>query len=239
MMIAIEYRKLKSTGFVPAFLTGGILAALIPVINTAARPDTFTALSGPALKILLNANSQMILLLQMILIVCGACIMYHTEYADRALSHMLALPLNPEQIYFGKAAILVMAFFTLLILEGLGLTFCAAHWFSIPEDFYLELLKYSGTMALLGAPTILFMLMVSSWCENMWISLGIGVLFLSTVTVLTGGPFPLKLVPFLTPFAGLEAAGSSLTHLLIGAAAETAALIILAFPAARIRRYTL
>lgn len=239
MLIPMEYRKLKSTGFVPAFLAGGLLAALIPVINTAARPNTFNGLTGDPLSILLNINAQMVLLLQLVLIVCGACIMYHTEYADRALRHMLALPLKPEQIYFGKAVVLILAFFALLILEGLGLAFCAAHWFSLSGSFFPDLLKHLGSMALLGTPTILFMLMVSSWCENMWVSLGIGVVFLSTVTVLTGGPFPLKLVPFLTPFAGLEASGSGLTHLLIGAAAETAALIILAFPAARIRRYTL
>lgn len=120
MLISMEYRKLKSTGFVPAFLAGGLLAALIPAINTGARPDTFTSLPGDPLSILLNANAQMILLLQMILVVCGACIMYHTEYADRALRHMLALPLRPSAMCLCKfIVLLVLAFLQTALMTGL------------------------------------------------------------------------------------------------------------------------
>ena len=113
-MLSIEFRKLKSTGFLPSIVIGGILAALIPILNTAARPDTFTSQTGPVLSILLTANAQMILLLHLILVICGACTMFHTEYAGRALNHMLALPLRPEGLYFKKAVILILCFLLLL-----------------------------------------------------------------------------------------------------------------------------
>ena len=77
-MLSIEFRKLKSTGFLPSMVIGGILAALIPILNTAARSDTFTSQTGPVLSILLTANAQMILLLHLILVICGACTMFHT-----------------------------------------------------------------------------------------------------------------------------------------------------------------
>ena len=128
-MLSIEFRKLKSTGFLPSMVIGGILAALIPILNTAARSDTFTSQTGPVLSILLTANAQMILLLHLILVICGACTMFHTEYAGRALNHMLALPLRPEGLYFKKAVILILCFLLLLTLEAAGLTFCASRWF--------------------------------------------------------------------------------------------------------------
>ena len=248
-MLSIEFRKLKSTGFLPSMVIGGILAALIPVLNTAARPDTFTSQTGPVLSILLTANAQMILLLHLILVICGACTMFHTEYAGRALNHMLALPLRPEGLYLKKAVILILCFLLLLTLEAAGLSFCASSWFGLSEDFFPELIRYLGSIALLSLPTILFMLLTALLNENMWVSLGIGITFLSMATVLTDGPFALKLVPFLTPFAGLEetctvlAAGDTfsgdLKNLLLCAVTETIILIIAAIPAARTRRYTL
>ena len=203
-MLSIEFRKLKSTGFLPSIVIGGILAALIPILNTAARPDTFTSQTGPVLSILLTANAQMILLLHLILVICGACTMFHTEYAGRALNHMLALPLRPEGLYLKKAVILILCFLLLLTLEAGGLSFCASRWFGLSEDFFPELIRYLGSIALLSLPTILFMLLIALLNENMWVSLGIGITFLSMATVLADGPFALKLVPFLTPFAGLE-----------------------------------
>ena len=46
MMIGIELKKLKSTGFFTSFFAGGILAALVPVANTAFRTELLLPWKG-------------------------------------------------------------------------------------------------------------------------------------------------------------------------------------------------
>ena len=78
MKLSIELKKLKSTGLVLAILTGGMAAALLPVLNTWFRTELFTSLPDSPLVVLLDANSQMMIMLNLILMICGACILYHT-----------------------------------------------------------------------------------------------------------------------------------------------------------------
>ena len=63
MSFRLECKKIRRTGLIGAFLCGGIAAAAFPVINTAARPDTFTAMSGSPTAVLMNANYEMTALL--------------------------------------------------------------------------------------------------------------------------------------------------------------------------------
>lgn len=41
-----------------------------------------TALAGNPINILMSANWQMMAMLNILISICGACMMYHTEYAD-------------------------------------------------------------------------------------------------------------------------------------------------------------
>ena len=76
MSFRLECKKIRRTGLIGAFLCGGIAAAAFPVINTAARPDTFTAMSGSPTAVLMNANYEMTALLNLLLLTAGACILY-------------------------------------------------------------------------------------------------------------------------------------------------------------------
>ena len=78
---ALETKKLKRTGYVPAFLGGGLLAGLVPVLNMAVRSERYVTQSGSPFSILMDANWQLMAQLNILLLVCGACILYHTEYA--------------------------------------------------------------------------------------------------------------------------------------------------------------
>lgn len=239
MMIGIELKKLKSTGFFTSFFAGGILAALVPVANTAFRTELFTSMEGSPLSILLDANLQMMTMLFLILIICGACLMYHSEYADHAMRRMLALPLHPESLFFGKALILAAGLLFLLVLSSLSLTFCTLHSFEMPEDFFPELARNMGFLLLLTLPTLLFMLLAASACQNMWVSLGIGVIFMSMGTVLPEGPFLLTLVPFITPFKTFYAAGGDAGLYAVSSCVELLLLSLAACLFIRTRRYTL
>ena len=84
MTLALEAKKLKRTGYFPAFLAGGLLASAFPLVNMLVRAETFTALPGEPFSILMDANWQMMAMLNILVCICGACMMFHTEYATTA-----------------------------------------------------------------------------------------------------------------------------------------------------------
>lgn len=83
MSLLIESKKLKRTGYLPAFLAGGFLAAAFPVVYMMVKAEEMTALAGNPINILMSANWQMMAMLNILISICGACMMYHTEYADK------------------------------------------------------------------------------------------------------------------------------------------------------------
>ena len=50
MSLVIESKKLKRTGYLPAFLAGGFLAAAFPVVYMMAKAEEMTSLSGNPLE---------------------------------------------------------------------------------------------------------------------------------------------------------------------------------------------
>ena len=94
MSVSLECKKVKRTGFLPAFIGGGILAAAVPVANMAVRSEMYLNQPGSPIQILLGANWQMMSMLNVLLAVAGACLLYHTEYADNAMQKMKSLPIR-------------------------------------------------------------------------------------------------------------------------------------------------
>ena len=78
MKLLLECKKMKRTGFYPAFFAGGILASCFPLLNMLVRSENFTSLPQTPVQILLNSNWQMMAMLNTLLILAGACILYHT-----------------------------------------------------------------------------------------------------------------------------------------------------------------
>ena len=177
MTFQLELKKLKRTGFFPAILGGGLIAAAFPILNTAARPEMFMSQPLPALDILMNANSQMIVMLNLCLAVIGACMIYHTEFSGNAMQKMESLPVSVGKLFFDKTAILLIALFAALLIEHMALAFCALYWFPEQSGLFTALLKnLEYSFALLIPPCIILMIF-SSLCRNMWITLGAGVIW--------------------------------------------------------------
>lgn len=239
MKLFIEIKKLKSTGFVICFLAGGVIAGLLPILNTAFRTELFINLSDPPLTTLIHANNQMMIMLNLILIICGSCIMYHTEYSEHALRKMLSLPIPPESIFLAKAVLLTLSHSLILVLEYSALTFCAGHWFEITNDFWSLLIKNAFYTALLTLPSILCILLIASACRNIWVSLGIGIIFLSLSSSMTNGPFLLRLCPFITPFQTFVQTEKDALSYITASVAETLILGAAAVIFSRKRRNTI
>ena len=223
MSVSLECKKVKRTGFLPAFFGGGILAAAVPVINMAVRSEMYLNQQGSPIQILLGANWQMMAMLNVLLVVAGSCLLYHTEYADNAMQKMKSLPILESSIFFGKAVLTVFMSLFVLVLEAGAITFCSYHWFQIGSGFFGELCKYFGYSLLLMLPCMILSLLISEACKNMWVSLGIGVVCVFTATMLPATNFALSLFPFALPFqifAGADITRS--TYYICGAIAELA-----------------
>ena len=204
MSLLLEIKKLKRTGFFPAFLIGAILAACFPIINTAARPENFINQNLPTLDILMNANWQMIAMLNMFFLVIGSCIIYHTEFADHAMQKMEALPQSIGKLFINKTLILIGSIIFALIIEAASFIFCAYYWFNTDNSFLLDILKYFEYEFILLIPSVLLIMIIASLCQNMWISLGIGVIGVFIATMLPTDNLILSFFPFAMPFQTLS-----------------------------------
>lgn len=203
MSFSLECKKIKRTGFAPAFLGGGILAASVPALNMAFRWEMYIHMDATPVNILLNANWQMMAMLNVLLIVVGGCILYNIEYADNAIQRMCTLPTKESSLFFGKSALTVSLSLLFLLVEAASVTVCAVHWFAPGQEICKEILQNFGFSALLLLPSILLSLLISAVCKNMWVSLGIGVICVLIATMIPRGNFALTLFPFALPFQTL------------------------------------
>ncbi len=237
MIVSLECKKLKRTGFKAAFFGGGILAAAVPALNMAFRSEAYLSMDAPPVKILLNANWQMMAMLNVLLIVAGACILYHIEYADHAIRKMRTLPFSESAVFFGKTAVLVSACILLLAIEAASIFGCSVHWFGPAAGLYREILKNFGFFLLLMLPAILLSLAAASVCRNMWTALGTGVVCVFAATMIPAQNFALSLFPFALPFRTFsDLSGSAARNYAIAGAAETVGAAALAILILKIRR---
>ena len=237
MTFGLECKKMKRTGFLPAFTAGGLLAAAVPVVNMAVRSEIYLGLESAPIQILMDANWQMMAMLNVLLLVAGAFLMYHTEYADNAIQKMCMLPVKEQDLFFGKTVLTAVMGIVILIFEAVGIAFCSAHWFELSGNFALELLKSFGYAFALMLPSALLSLFIASLCQNMWVSLGIGVICVFMATMLPADKFVLSLFPFALPFqifAG--AAGNVIRNMLIASVAETVIIAIAEVLLLKVRR---
>lgn len=204
MSFFLECKKIRRTGFLPAFLGSGIIGALIPVLNMAVRSELYVSMNTSPIRILLNANWRIMAMLNILIIVTGASIMYNTEYADNAIQKMCSLPTKEITIFFGKAAVMTVVSIMVLVIEAISIFFCTVHWFEQTTDEYIKLLQNIAFFFLLMFPVILISLSIASACRNMWISLGIGVICVFLATILPGESFIFSLFPYCLPFQVLS-----------------------------------
>ena len=224
MSFRLEYKKIRRTGLTAAFLAGGIIAAALPVINTAARPDTFTSMAGSPAAVLADANLQLISMLNLLLITAGACILYHIEYADNALQKMQSLPVRESGLFIGKCGILLPFFLMIILFETASLCFCGWHWLDAVKEELMEILQTLGFTLILTLPSAIIALVIASACRNMWTALGIGILCIFMATMLPTDNFIVSLFPYVLPFQilpGMETA--RVFHYCIASVCESAA----------------
>ena len=237
MSFQLECKKIKRTGLTAAFIAGCIIAAALPVINTAARPDTFTSMAGSPAAVLTDANLQLISMLNLLLVTAGACILYHIEYADNGLQKMQSLPVRESGLFIGKCGILLPFVLMMFLFEAASLCFCGWHWLDAGKEELIEMLQTLGFTLLLTLPAAIIALVIASACRNMWTTLGIGVLCIFTATMLPTDNFIVTLFPYVLPFQILpDMETERVIHYCIAAVCETAAACAAEFIYLKVRR---
>ncbi len=207
MNFKLECKKMKRTGLITAFLSGGVLAAIVPIVNMAVRAENYLGMDASPVLILMDANWQMMAMLNLLLVVAGGCLMYHTEYAENAMQRMCTLPIKERKLFFSKAALMAGLCAVVLLIEATGILFCTYRWFELSADIWIEIMQSFGYAMLLILPGAFGALLIASMCKNMWVSLGIGIICVFTAILLPVKNFWLSLFPFALPFqtfAGTE-----------------------------------
>lgn len=224
MTATLEVKKLRRTGYFPSLLGSALLSAAVPAVNMAARGETYLAQSGGAIEILLDANWQMMAMLNVLSTLCAACLMFHAEYAGNALDKLEVLPVRVFSVYLGKAVLAVFMLAVMTAVEFVSLHLCARHWFGESVDA-VRLLSLAGYALAAGIPTLLASLAVAAACRNMWVSLGIGLTLVFTLSVFPQDNAVIRLLPYATPYT--TALEGQVTTVLIACAAESAVLLSL------------
>lgn len=227
MILSLEYKKVKRTGFFSVYIGGGLLAAIVPILNMMVRGEIYSGIDSSSIQILLDANWQMMAMLNVLLLVIGACVMYHTEYTDNAIEKMCTLPINESKLFFGKFLLTIIMCAVILILEGAAVGFCSWYWFEQPANLIVLILKNFSYFLLLMIPTALISLIIASGFKNMWLTLGIGVICVFTATMIPTNSFVLSLFPFSMPFQVIAGtAAHTIVKFIIAAVVEIIVLSI-------------
>ncbi|MBU5592980.1 ABC transporter permease [Clostridium sp. MSJ-4] len=236
MNFVLECKKLKRTALFPALFLGGILSAAFPIINLFARGTSFVSLPHPPLEILVNSNWAMMVMLNSFLMVLGACIIYHIEFADNAIQRMDSLPIRPSSLFLSKFILLSVVLVVVFIIEGMAFLFCTWKWFGVMEDIIIDLVKFEIYSYLLSLPVLSIMLTVSSFFQNMWTTVGIGVIGIFASQILNNVDI-LRYFPFLMPYQSSLGESIALdTTLCIIAVAETIMFLTFGIILSKIRR---
>lgn len=217
MILALEFQKLKRTGYLPAFFGGALLSAAVPIVNMVVRADTFTGLPGSPFRILMDANWSLMAQLTILLAVCGCSLMYNTEYADRGALKMNTLPVPPSGLFLGKFAVTLISVLLVLAAQTLSLALCILHWWPEASFDLTELLTGMGYELVLLFPTLALTLFLASVCQNLWISLGAGVILTFFGSMLRTEHELLALLPFAAPYRMLSSVsgGDLAVHLAV------------------------
>ena len=108
-------------------------------------------------------------------------------------------------MFFGKFVIAALVLAAMVVIEMAVLVGCAKYWFPSYVFDLTEILKTVGFQIVVTLPTVMLMLVIASACKNMWVSLGIGVILVFTLSILPQDNIVLSLFPFSSPYQTLFA----------------------------------
>lgn len=198
----IELRKEKRTGIPFILLAAGILGALYAFANFAIRKDTLLSLPLPPMDVLLTQLYGVIMILNQFGIIIAACMIYNIEFRGNAIRKVYVLPLSVSKMYCCKFIILMITLFVGIILQNAALAYLGAEYLPMGTFSLNSLIAFALYSFITTLPVLSFMLLIASRFENIWHTLGIGVVgFLSGLVFgLIDTHWVMIINPFVTMF---------------------------------------
>lgn len=196
-ILAIELRKEKRTGIIPALLAVGVLGAAYAFTNFVVRKDTLLNLPLAPMDVLLTQLYGMIMVLNMFGIVVAACMVYNMEFKGNAIKKMYLLPMSVSGMYLCKFLILTFMFLVAVVLQNLALMKIGVT--DLPQGTFEmgKLIRFAAYSFITSMPVLSFMVLISSRSPNIWIPLGVGVAgFLSGMALANSDLSLIMLHPF-------------------------------------------
>ena len=166
---------------------------------------------------------------------CGG----YMEFQGNAIKKMYMLPFKTSSIFKNKFYILFVLLTFCIVLQNGAL--CIIGNIFLPNGTFelLTLVKYTGYCFVSSLPVLAFMLLVSSRCENIWFTLGIGVagffsgmaMSLSDISLFLVNPFVLMMKPAVASTASID------TGILILGVFETIIFFMIGWYLCKIKHY--
>ncbi len=210
--LTIELKKCKRTGILEVLPIVGLLGALYAFANFIVRKEALLSLPLPPMDVLLTQLYGMMLVLNMFGIIVATTLTYNMEFQGNAMKKMYMLPFKTSSIFKNKFCILVALLVFCIVLQNGAL--CIIGKLFLPDGTFevLTLVKYTGYCFVSTLPVLAFMLLVSSRCENIWFTLGIGVagffsgmaMSLSEISLFLVNPFVLMIKPAVASTANID-----------------------------------
>ena len=237
--LIVELKKSKRTGVLEVLPIVGFLGALYSFASFIIRKDVLLNLPLPPMDVLLTQLYGMIMVLNMFGIILATTLAYNMEFQGNAIKKMYMLPFKTSSIFKNKFYILFVLHAFCIILQNGAL--CIIGNIFLPSGTFelLTLVKYTGYCFVSTLPVLAFMLLVSSRCENIWFTLGIGVagffsgmaMSLSDISLFLVNPFVLMMKPAVASTASID------TSVLIFGFAETIIFFVIGWYLGKIKHY--
>jgi len=204
MGITIEWKKLKRSGYFQTVVIGGLITGFIPVLQLLVRERIVSNDGADIMAWLIHMNWNLIVMIQSIINIVAACILYHIEYEERGNCKMAVLPIKSERMHWNKWLILMFTNLYVIVCVYASFVCCMKYWYS-GVGGWSHLLTEQMIMEVLAAvPCSMFMLLAAYCTTNLWMSLGIGVIALFLASMIRGSQKIVAAYPFSLAFVNVK-----------------------------------
>jgi hypothetical protein len=182
--LLLELRKEKRTGVFAFLIIVGVLGAVYAFANFAIRGETLLELPIPPMDILLTQLYGMIIVLNMFGIIIAACVIFNIEFQNSAIKKMYTLPISVPGMYLCKFVILTFTLLIAVVIQNIALAQIGIGMLPTGSFEMKTLVHFAGYSFITSMPVLSVMQLISSRIQNIWITLGVGVIgFLSGMTL--------------------------------------------------------
>ncbi|MDK6233455.1 ABC transporter permease [Aerococcus sanguinicola] len=226
--LLIEGKKLKRTGIVPGLLLTGLLGAALLALTYVLRRDQLLNLPGDPIQVLLVQLYGILTLLNMLALILSTVLSYDLERRGQAIKHLYFLPYSLARMYLAKLCLLTLLYGFSLLIEFAALASLMAGQVGFTADRLALVGSAFGLAFLSSLPVLTGMVLVASRCQNLWTSLGVGLVGLLTGLALANFNQPVVLIhPFVLMFQPSARMTFTLSEGMVGLAVLSALFYII------------